>query len=183
MEQASSEIQGDEFTFPVLGQEEQKQQVQEKPPLTAKSTVVLAKKDQMTNSRSSPQPVIQPPKAPRQGKIPLEKGYSQMDWMRLTRTNNDLAGLNGGSLRKGIPMEEVRQHHTEQDGWMVVRGKVYNIIPYMKFHPGGDKILKPMLGRDATSLFNKYHPWVNVDALLEKCLIGYVDQNKPEDYL
>ena len=24
--------------------------------------------------------------------IPLEKGYSQMDWMRLTRTHPDLAG-------------------------------------------------------------------------------------------
>eukprot|EP01026_Neomeris_dumetosa_P070789 TRINITY_DN70975_c0_g1_i1.p1 TRINITY_DN70975_c0_g1~~TRINITY_DN70975_c0_g1_i1.p1 ORF type:complete len:132 (+),score=17.62 TRINITY_DN70975_c0_g1_i1:83-478(+) len=117
------------------------------------------------------------------GKIPLEKGYSQMDWMRLTRTQNDLAGLNGSPIRTSIKMEEVRQHRSEEDGWMVVRGKVYNMSPYLKFHPGGLKILKPVLGRDGTSLFNKYHPWVNVDALLEKLFIGFADQSKPEDLL
>ncbi len=29
-----------------------------------------------------------------------------------------------------------------------------------------------MAGKDGTALFNKYHPWVNVRALLGKCLIG-----------
>jgi len=34
-----------------------------------------------------------PPLPKRPGKIPLEKGYSQMDWMRLQQTSKDLAGL------------------------------------------------------------------------------------------
>lgn len=29
-------------------------------------------------------------------------------------------------------------------------------------------------GLDATSLFNKYHAWVNADFMLDKCLVGYL---------
>lgn len=55
---------------------------------------------------------------------------------------------------------------------MVLRGKVYNISPYLRFHPGGVPILMKAAGKDGTALFSKYHPWVNADALLEKCLVG-----------
>ncbi|KAG2438980.1 hypothetical protein HYH02_010772 [Chlamydomonas schloesseri] len=55
---------------------------------------------------------------------------------------------------------------------MVLRGKVYNISPYLRFHPGGVPILMKAAGKDGTALFMKYHSWVNADALLEKCLVG-----------
>lgn len=54
--------------------------------------------------------------------------------------------------------------------------QVYNITPYMKFHPGGVPQLKRAAGIDCTTLFMKYHAWVNADALLEKCLIGLVEK-------
>lgn len=56
--------------------------------------------------------------------------------------------------------------------------QVYNISPYLRFHPGGSDILMKAAGKDGTTLFNKYHPWVNAHALLEKCLIGLL--HKPE---
>lgn len=34
-------------------------------------------------------------------------------------------------------MEEVKQHRTGDAMWTVFKGRVYNIDPYMKFHPGG----------------------------------------------
>ena len=34
-------------------------------------------------------------------------------------------------------MDEVRKHQTEGEMWTVLNGRVYNISPYMKFHPGG----------------------------------------------
>ncbi|XP_011091667.1 cytochrome b5 domain-containing protein RLF-like isoform X2 [Sesamum indicum] len=64
-------------------------------------------------------------------KVPFEKGYSQMDWLKLTRTHPDLAGVD--MLMKGV-------------------------------------------GKDCTSLFNKYHAWVNAEFLLEKCLVGILDE-------
>lgn len=35
-------------------------------------------------------------------------------------------------------MEEVKLHKTDEDAWTVLRGHVYNISPYLGFHPGGN---------------------------------------------
>ncbi|KNA16487.1 hypothetical protein SOVF_088840 [Spinacia oleracea] len=121
-------------------------------------------------------PVAKKPAA--RAKVPFEKGYSPMDWLKLTRTHPDLAGLNGQSNRRLISMSEVKQHQTEGSMWTVLQGRVYNISPYMKFHPGGVDMLMKAVGKDCTSLFNKYHAWVNADFLLEKCLVGILDENR-----
>lgn len=35
-------------------------------------------------------------------------------------------------------MDEVKQHKAEEGSiWTVLKGRVYNISPYLKFHPGG----------------------------------------------
>ncbi|CAN6308912.1 unnamed protein product [Urochloa humidicola] len=111
-------------------------------------------------------------------KIPFEKGYSQMDWIKLTRTHPDLAGLKGISNRRLISLEEVKQQKTGDCIWTVLKGRVYNIAPYMKFHPGGVDMLMKAAGKDCTALFNKYHAWVNAEFLLEKCLVGFLDPNE-----
>ncbi|GAB4820304.1 hypothetical protein N2152v2_007350 [Parachlorella kessleri] len=117
-----------------------------------------------------------PPEPRRRKKVLYEKGYSQVDWVRLTAKNPDLAGLNGQPRRRNITMEEVAQHASEADAWTVLRGRVYNITPYLRFHPGGVPMLLKVAGRDGTALFNKYHAWVNSDFLLEKCLVGFLQQ-------
>ncbi|CAN6203466.1 unnamed protein product [Urochloa humidicola] len=111
-------------------------------------------------------------------KVPFEKGYSQMDWLKLTQTHPDLAGLSGQSNRRLISLEEVKQHKTGDCIWTVLKGRVYNIAPYMKFHPGGVDMLMKAAGKDCTALFNKYHAWVNAEFLLEKCLVGFLDPNE-----
>eukprot|EP00850_Spirogloea_muscicola_P018364 SM000167S02977 [mRNA] locus=s167:224212:226219:- [translate_table: standard] len=111
----------------------------------------------------------------RPGKVELEKGHSQMDWLRLVQNSPDLAGLQGMPVGRKIKPDEVKLHRTEDDAWTIWRGKVYNISPYMRFHPGGRDMLIKGAGRDCTTLFNKYHSWVNADFLLEKCLIGMLD--------
>ncbi|KAF8022332.1 hypothetical protein BT93_G2475 [Corymbia citriodora subsp. variegata] len=116
-------------------------------------------------------------KAAPRAKVPFEKGFSQMDWLKLTRTHPDLAGLKGQSNRRLISKEEVKQHQLDGSMWTVLKGRVYNISPYMKFHPGGIDMLMKAVGKDCTSLFNKYHAWVNDEFLLEKCLVGILDDS------
>jgi len=58
------------------------------------------------------------------------------------------------------------------DVWMALNGKVYNISAYIPFHPGGEKELLRGAGKDGTKLFNATHPWVNIEGMLEECLIG-----------
>jgi hypothetical protein len=53
-----------------------------------------------------------------------------------------------------------------------VSGRVYNITPYLEFHPGGvDEIMRGA-GKDGTQLFNEIHKWVNVESMLASCYIG-----------
>ena len=89
------------------------------------------------------------------------------------------AHISGAPIRKDITISEVKQHSKPYDGWIILRGKVYNITPYLAYHPGGSAIIENCLGKDATSLFDKYHSWVNIDNLVGDLLIGYLIVEKP----
>ncbi|KAF9604558.1 hypothetical protein IFM89_007679 [Coptis chinensis] len=47
------------------------------------------------------------------------------------------SGLKGASSKRLISIDEVKQHKTEDSIRTVLKGRVYNITPYMKFHTGG----------------------------------------------
>ena len=102
------------------------------------------------------------------------------DWVRLLSTSKDLAQRKGAGLRK-ISALEVALHNKTFDGWTILRGKVYNIAPYLLYHPGGDGILNKILGKDGTALFEKYHRWVNIDGLIGPLLLGYLEVAPKDD--
>ena len=58
-----------------------------------------------------------------------------------------------------------------KDAWSSFQGKVYNITPYLPFHPGGKGELMQGAGKDCGKLFMETHPWVNID-MLRECLVG-----------
>lgn len=59
-----------------------------------------------------------------------------------------------------------------KNAWTIYQGKVYNITPYLPYHPGGEPELMKCAGRDGTMLFNEVHPWVNWEGMLGPCLVG-----------
>jgi len=117
------------------------------------------------------------PGARARSKVGLRKGFGLHDWVQLLRASNDLAQRKGAPLRQ-IGPDEIKRHSSIHDGWISLHGKVYNISPYLHYHPGGVAILKPTLGKDATALFDKYHRWVNTDGLIGPLLLGYLDLTK-----
>jgi cytochrome b involved in lipid metabolism len=52
-----------------------------------------------------------------------------------------------------IPPSVLKQHNKRDDAWSSFNGKVYNMTSYMAFHPGGEKELLRVAGRDGTKLF------------------------------
>lgn len=98
--------------------------------------------------------------------------------MTLLRRSKDLAQRRGAPIRRDIPASEVRTHNKPYDGWMILRGKVYNITPYLAYHPGGSEIMEKCLGGDGTVLFDKYHSWVNIEPLVGPLLLGYLKIEK-----
>lgn len=85
-------------------------------------------------------------------------------------SGEDLTGLKGKIIQ--VSHQELAKHNKLDDCWMAVRAKVYNVTRYLEYHPGGAEQLMRGAGKDATSLFDEYHAWVNIDQLLSKCYIG-----------
>lgn len=59
-----------------------------------------------------------------------------------------------------------------KDAWSAYQGKVYNISPYLPYHPGGEGELRRAAGKDGTKLFMEVHPWVNWENMLGECMVG-----------
>ena len=106
--------------------------------------------------------------------VRLGRGFSLVDWIRLAKSAKDIAGRKGEPQR-GYSMEEVKRHNTQHDAWMVLNGKIYNVAKYLPYHPGGPEELMRGVGVDGTELFNSVHKWVNAESMLEKCIVGWVE--------
>lgn len=55
-----------------------------------------------------------------------------------------------------ISIADLRKHNKPDDAWAAFYGKVYNITPYLPFHPGGQHELMRVAGRDGTKLFGAF---------------------------
>ncbi|THB75263.1 MAG: hypothetical protein D6B25_12270 [Desulfobulbaceae bacterium] len=76
-----------------------------------------------------------------------------------------------------ISMEEVVQHQSPDDCWVVINGRVYDLSSFQKQHPGGSKIITDNAGKDVSHLFNEIHPNDIIQRLLpEEACIGEVDE-------
>lgn len=69
-------------------------------------------------------------------------------------------------------MLKVQNGRKGRDAWTSYQGKVYNISPYVPYHPGGKGELLRGAGKDSAQLFAEIHPWVNWDGILGECLVG-----------
>ncbi|XP_065587035.1 cytochrome b5 reductase 4 isoform X1 [Cyrtonyx montezumae] len=103
-------------------------------------------------------------------KVPLKPGRSLMDWIRLTKSGKDLTGLKGRLTE--VTEDELAKHNKKEDCWICIRGFVYNVTPYMEYHPGGEDELMKAAGTDGTDLFDQVHRWVNYESMLKECLVG-----------
>ena len=58
--------------------------------------------------------------------VPLKPGRSLMDWIRLGKSGQDLAGT-GGRVQV-VTEEELSKHNKEQDAWISIRGKRFGYL-------------------------------------------------------
>ena len=47
-------------------------------------------------------------------------------------------------------MDEVRQHSTKDDAWIVIDDTIYDVSNFWKKHPGGQQVMLNFAGRDAS---------------------------------
>ena len=46
--------------------------------------------------------------------------------------------------------DEIRKHSTENDTWIVLEGRVYDVSNFKKRHPGGWQLMEDHAGQDAS---------------------------------
>jgi cytochrome b involved in lipid metabolism len=59
-------------------------------------------------------------------------------------------GEGGGTM--SYNMEEISEHASAEDCWLLIEGKVYDVTEFVNGHPGGKAILEGC-GMDATELY------------------------------
>ncbi|PHH51575.1 putative cytochrome b5 [Ceratocystis fimbriata CBS 114723] len=53
-----------------------------------------------------------------------------------------------------LTYQDVAEHNTKNDLWMVIEGKVYDCTKFLDEHPGGEEVLLDVGGQDATEAFD-----------------------------
>ena len=69
-------------------------------------------------------------------------------------------------------LDEVSQHNSENDAWIVINNFVYDITDFINEHPGGKDILLQFIGTDASEFFNELHQPSILEDYAENYKIG-----------
>jgi len=74
-----------------------------------------------------------------------------------------------------VTMEEVQQHNTFDDCWIIIHGKVYDFSEWKDHHPGGPFVARMFAGKDATAEFGTYHSRLAERHMAHFCVGELVD--------
>ncbi|CAI5472127.1 unnamed protein product [Closterium sp. Yama58-4] len=78
---------------------------------------------------------------------------------------------------KVFTLEEVSQHNTEKDCWLIVSGKVYDVTKFMDDHPGGSDVMVSSTGKDATDDFEDIGHSKTARDMLAQYYVGEIDES------
>ena len=98
-------------------------------------------------------------------------GCSMTDWIGMCQSAKK-------PKLRSFSREEIEMHNRPGDLWMVIQGKVYDCTLFSRYHPGGEGVLLTCAGKDATVMYNKYHPWVQAEAMMGPFCLGVYDAHK-----
>lgn len=87
--------------------------------------------------------------------LSVNDGQQQQNSSSIT-TLNPKTPSNSDDLRR-YTWNEIHQHASKTDRWLVIDKRVYDITCWAK-HPGGQNVLKHYAGQDATEAFRALHP-------------------------
>ena len=104
----------------------------------------------------------------------MKKFKNQKELFAYFKENPDPLGVQKNGGYKEYTMEEIAKHNAYPSIWSIYNMDVYDITMYVDCHPGGKKIMEKVYGKDMTPLFNKFHSYINISALIGPLKIGTV---------
>ncbi|KAJ3300000.1 hypothetical protein HDU76_006182, partial [Blyttiomyces sp. JEL0837] len=82
---------------------------------------------------------------------------------------------------KKFTVEEVAKHNKEDDCYIIINSKVYDVTNFLDGHPGGKRIILTVAGKDATKQFAQFHKFETVLTKYAKLAIGVVEGRDVEE--
>ncbi len=76
-------------------------------------------------------------------------------------------------------IEEVSKHNKEDDMWIIINSKIYDVTKFLRLHPGGKTVLLKVAGQDCTKQFYALHEHAVLQKYEPKLLIGLVQDQTP----
>lgn len=82
---------------------------------------------------------------------------------------------------RSFSSEEVKTHNCEEDLWMIIYNKVYDLTKFTELHPGGGEVMLDCAGVDATEAFEDVGHSDDALDMLEPYFVGELikTQHKP----
>lgn len=82
--------------------------------------------------------------------------------------------------------EEVLKHCTVDDCWVIERGTVYDVTPFLEKHPGGAELVLARAGTDITDILNDENTHIhthNAYSLLREYRVGKIEKKTEKERL
>ena len=99
-----------------------------------------------------------------------EKKFSAINRINLLRNQ-----LTAKAVKK-IPLSEIEKHNKENDCWVILYDKVYDLTEFINEHPGGKDSIMLYAGKDATEAFDLIHDESVLDKYTPNAKIGEVQK-------
>ena len=64
----------------------------------------------------------------------------------------------------------------DEKSWMIYGDSVYNVKPFIPYHPGGELLIKHLLYTDVTDHLGKFHPKYVTEEKLPQYFMGKIDE-------
>ncbi|GIJ99100.1 hypothetical protein Aspvir_001226 [Aspergillus viridinutans] len=78
------------------------------------------------------------------------------------------------SASKEFTLQEISEHKTKKDLYLIVHDKVYDCSSFVDEHPGGEEVLLDVAGQDSTEAFEDVGHSDEAREILEGLLVGTV---------
>jgi cytochrome b involved in lipid metabolism len=82
-----------------------------------------------------------------------------------------------------IGLDEVRDHCSPSDGWMVLYDRVYDVTGLLRSHPGGEEVMAEYLGYDGTMAFRGVGHSKAASRALQGCLVGILPKGERLNFM
>lgn len=81
---------------------------------------------------------------------------------------------------KYYTLEDIRTHNMNNDSWLIIHDKVYDITGFLEEHPGGEEVLLEQAGADASESFEDVGHSTDAREMLEQYYVGelHMDDRK-----